>query len=937
MPSLREEITKTFLRLTGAAGRRRQNSTGSSWSSAPRASSHPSSLDLGDTVAQTDSREGQQIGVYRILKRLGFGGMGYVYLALDTRLDRQVALKFLPPDLTSNRDLLYRLRKEARTASALNHPNIVTIYEIGEVEGDYFIVSEFVDGITLRTAMERQPTDAGTAIDVASQVTSALLAAHSAGVIHRDLKPGNIMIRPDGYVKVIDFGLAKQIQSSPRNDSGEVSATRPGAVVGTISYMSPEQARGDPVDHRTDLWSVGILLYEMVAHRRPFEGETESHVIVAILDHPIPPLPDLRSLPAGLPRIIQRALAKDPAKRYQSAGELLADLQHISQTSGLGSKIRPVLLTRRPINASKLVASAAVLLVLLFACAVWWWPLGGNTRVLGPNWFRIESVRPLTFNGRATLASLSPDGNYLAFAAGDPSGEQTLYLKQVESSTEEIKIPARRISYAGLVFSPDSKYIFETEKDETLTGKLYAVPLVGSRPAQPIIEDIDGPATFSPSGDRVAFVRYIETGRAGKKQMESAIFVAAPDGSELHKLVSIQNVSLSQYLAWSPRNNQIAAILYSRLPGRSGQALLDLVDLGGHESRRHLPAWRSVGQLCWTPDARSLILSSTARQEGKNQAQLREMELKSGRIYDITKDLAGYNGASLARDGLELAAVKQEAKASLWLSPENDFTNGQTAPAEAEEHPTLAWSDANHLIVNSRRSGFPNLWLFDISTQARIALTNEPHVEQEAAAVPGSDSVIFSSNRDGQFHLWRFDPETNRYTQLTSGPNYDEAPSVSNNGQWIVYTSWTTNDPHLRKVPVRGGTSEQIGTYSASDPQISPDGKWIAARMEDPNTEKWAIAIIPFDGSGEPHRIPDAQLPMRWSPDGAALTSVRTDRKGVSNIWRIPLDDSAPRQLTRFEEESILNFAWSRKGDRLACVHASLGTDVALFKGQKSR
>ncbi len=932
MPSLREEITKKFLRFTGAAARR-------------ASASGPARAEYEETVLQPPSaRHGQQIGVYRIIDRLGFGGMGHVYLALDTRLDRRVALKFLPPDLTSDSALLYRLEQEARTASALNHPNILTIYDIGEWEGDRFIASEYVEGVTLRQTMKQGALDAGTAIDIASQVASALMAAHSAGIVHRDLKPGNIMIRPDGYVKVIDFGLAKYVSESarntaqpyrlPRSESPSEPITRLGSVIGTLTYMSPEQARGEELDQRTDIWSLGVILYEILARRLPFEGDTDTALVAAIQNDTPPPLAETKSLPPGLPRVIHRALAKDPRRRYQTAGELLADLQQVGPASG--SKIRPVVVARSRTMPGAAIALAASL-TLLLAAAVWWWPLGGQERLLSPDWFRVQSVRQLTYNGRTLLSAISPDGNYLAFVIGEPGGEQALYLKQVGSAAEEQKIAPRKISYEGLVFAPDSKSIFETEKDSTLTGKLYAIPLFGSRPDHPLIDDLDGPVTFSPDGNQFAFVRYLETQGAGAAKVHGALFVASADGSDPHPLVSIENLILSRRPAWSPHGDRIAAFLYSYSPGRGGEPLLDVIDLHGHESRRPSPQWQSVGQICWSPDARTLIVSATTRTQAKNQSQLRQLDVATGRTYDIVTDLATYSSATLTRDGLQLAAVKEQSNASLWISHGSDLSTGQTASAEAEDHPSLAWADENHVILNSNRSGFPNLWLFDVSAQTRTSLTNEPHVEQDAAPIPGGNSVVFSSNRDGYFHLWRFDPDTNRFTQLTFGPNYDDSPVVSPDGRWVVYTSWAVSDPHLFKVPVAGGRSVRLSSYSARSPRISPDGQFIACQFEDPATSDWAIGVLPFDGSAPPRPIPQAQLPVRWSPSGAALDTVHTDARGVSNIWSIPLDGSAPRQLTRFDADSILTFAWSPAGGSLACIRAAPGSDVALFKKQKNR
>ncbi len=912
MANLREDITRTVLRLS-----RRGDSAGSR-------------AELEATVLKPDPREGKQVGNYRILKRLGTGGMGHVYLALDTRLGRHVALKFLAHQMMGDYSMLYRLQQEARTASALNHPNIVTVYEIGELAGEPFIASEFIDGATLRVALERKAVDVPTAVDVATQVASALVAAHAAGVVHRDLKPGNIMLRPDGYVKVIDFGLAKQIQKSAPGGSGEDFVTQPGSVLGTVSYMSPEQAQGDAVDHRTDLWSLGVVLYEMVAHRRPFDGQTDSHVIVSILDGRLPPLPDPKSVPAGLVHILECALAKDPHKRYPSASEMLTDLHQIGQGSRTGSSVRLAALSqRRQARRQKLVLPLVVLLGLLTAGAVWWW---ASRR---PDWFQIGSVRQLTFNGRTRLATISPDGNYLAFVVGEAEGQQTLYLKQVDSSTEEIKIPARRIDYVGLTFSPDSRYLFETEKDETMVGKLYAMPILGTRPSVPLVDDIDGPVSFSPNADQFAFVRFTHLQHAGREHVKSAIFIASLDG-EKHQILSLAEPAY-QCIAWSPRADRIAAILFSDMPGRSGESILDLIDLKGRETRRPLPDWRLVGKPSWTPDSKTLILTAANRSQARSQLQIRQIAVASGKTHDITVGLAGYKAASVARNGAEIAATKLESRASVWVSAPNNFTTGQTFLAEAEQRPSITWPDASHLVLNSQRSGYPNLWLLDIGTHVGSSLTNAPYVQEDAASFPGGESIALASNRTGELKIWRFDRNTVSQSQLTFGPNYDEAPAVSPDGKWIVYTSSTGNLPHLRKIASTGGESIQIGSYPARDAQISPDGKWIACYAQSAGTASWGVVVLPFDGSGAPHPVLNAYVPLRWSPGGRALTSAITDANGVSNLWSVPLDGAEPRQLTHFDDELIPNFSWSPHGDRIACVRVRVGADVELFNRQDAR
>src|SRR5437016_300884 len=286
---------------------------------------------------------GQAIGPYTVLDLIGAGGMGQVYLGTDTRLGQRVALKILPKQFTINPERVRRFEQEARAASALNHPNIVTIHEIGRFNSTQFIVTEFVDGQTLRTLMNEKPLTLKEALNVAIQIAGALAAAHAAGIVHRDIKPENIMLRADGYVKILDFGLAK-LTELPTTDSELEKSTllqsNPGLVMGTVQYMSPEQARGKKVDARTDIWSLGIVLYELVSGRVPFTGETPSHVMVSLMENELPPLTSHTELPAELERIVTKTLAKNKRERYQTAKELAHDLKNLKQELQIEARLK---------------------------------------------------------------------------------------------------------------------------------------------------------------------------------------------------------------------------------------------------------------------------------------------------------------------------------------------------------------------------------------------------------------------------------------------------------------------------------------------------------------------------------------------------------------------------------------------------------------------
>lgn len=911
MPSVRGEITRTLLRLS-----RRLHSRPGLDGEIPVRRPRP------------NVRAGMVFGNYKIEKLLGAGGMGHVFLATQNPLGRKVALKFLAPELLTEPEMLRRLLEEARMASALNHPNILTIYEIGEREGASYIASEYVEGQTLRTALNKREIDVQGAIDIVCQVLSALTAAHAAGIVHRDLKPGNIMIRSDGYAKVIDFGLAKRTRDPlAAGDDDERSLTRPGTVVGTVFYMSPEQACGDRVDARTDIWSLGVILFETITRRRPFEGDSDNRVIVNICSKPLPDVPNAAELPSGLLPVIERALQKDPAKRYASAREMLDELSTVGLSGG-GSRTvtRPAALqtySRRRFLVPVL-AALAVLVAVAIGLAL--------HKIYGdPEWFQIDKVRQLTFNGRVLSSAMSPDGKYLAYVSGDAEGLQTVYLMQVNGANEVVKVPARNTKYLGLTFAPDDQLFVVAKNRDDLVGRLYEVPVVGDAPPKPIITDIDGPVAFSPDGERMAFVRNNPGTGPAHNVTQSGIYVAnRADPGTKTELFLTSGYSVSRYLAWSPRGDQLASILFG-YSAQSGHTFLQLVSLDKRKRTIQLPAWQVVGTLAWVDSGKSIITTAANYHEAAIHAQLRQINIGTGQVRELTRDVSGYRNAAISSDRQQLAVIKEEPKTSLWISEVNRYASGSTSWAEPERTPNLSWANTDQLIVGSLRGGFPNLWLFNVAEQTRVGLTRQDSAEQDAVAIPGSQVVVFTSPKSGQTKLWKFDAESNTYLQLTFGPNKDDSPTISPDGKWIVYTSWSSTTPHLFRISINGGSPEPIGHFSATLPVYSPDGKKLVCWFQHPSSSKWNVATISLASPDAVQVVQKAGLPVSWMPDGKSLSSVLTNQRGVSNIWSVPLSAAAPRQVTFFEDQIITKFAWSPTGKRLACLRSNSASDVVLL------
>jgi Tol biopolymer transport system component/predicted Ser/Thr protein kinase len=654
---------------------------------------------------------GDQAGHYRIVGPLGKGGMGEVFVAEDARLHRRVALKALPPLLAADPAARERFEREARAVAALNHPNIVTLHSVEEHDGRLFLTMELVDGKPLGEAIPRGGMPLDALLRIGIEVADAMAAAQDQGITHRDLKPGNIMVTPAGRAKVLDFGLAKLKDAGnvPASDdlthmapTGEL--TGEGRIVGTVAYMSPEQAEGKPVDPRSDIFSLGVILHEMATGDRPFKGDTNVSIISAIMkDTPQAVTDSNPNLPADLARIIRRCLAKEPGRRYQTAADLRTELEDLKQVTSSGTVTLPKPVPRRRIPMAAIVAGATVVAAL--AAGAFLWSRGYFTAAPTAATFTIDRLSRLTATGSASLAAISPDGRYVVHIKSEPGGS-SLWMRQT-ATTSDVRIVAPiDARFDGVSFAPDGNFVYYSTYEGTGgLASLYRVPVLGGTPAK-VLDDIDSPVAFSPDGRQIAFLR------ATIVQGTTALMIADANGSGARALASATPPDRfqSEGLAWSPDGATILTTATSTRPNVI--VIVYAIDVRTGAAKPIGDTWGYLHDVQWLPDGRSYLLTAIDL-SGANNSQIWRVTYPGGERTHVTNDLNSYAGLSLSADAKSLATVSSEQTAGVYIAqgPDKEPITVSAGRGRADGLSGVAWLPDGRLVYSSTASGLPQLWI----------------------------------------------------------------------------------------------------------------------------------------------------------------------------------------------------------------------------------
>jgi len=878
---------------------------------------------------------------YRIDDLLGRGGMGVVYRAEDTKLRRVVALKFLPEELAHDRQAVERFQREARAASALNHPHICTIYDIDEHEGQHFMALEFLEGKTLRELVLGRRLDSAQIVELGIQISSGLEAAHAKGIVHRDVKPGNVFVTDSWQAKILDFGLAKlQPERTPKEGvkvtagmptmTAEEHLTSPGVAVGTVAYMSPEQALGQELDARTDLFSFGVLLYEMATGVLPFRGTTSAAIFNAILNTaPTAPVRVNPDLPADLERIISKALEKDRRLRYQTASDLRADLERLKRDSDSGrTAAAPAAVRPEPRKFPRWLRAAAAILAIA-AGGILAYRQFFFAKTSSAPFQSISSPRKLTTHGKVGVAAISPDANYIAYSVKGPGGPAIL-MRQVATAVDRTIIPPSQVGYRGLTFSQDGNYLYFVKWDKNeRTSSLYRISVLGGEPTK-LIEDIDSAISLSPDGKRLAYVRY------DGGQEESALMTANADGTGQDKLVSRKFSEMTFYNpAWSPDGKVIVSEVFCPAPEHPGEptALVEVkVETGLIKEIGPRRGWGGISQIAWLGDGSGFLMSAADRSTGWF-FQIWFVSYPGGQVRKVTNDPNNYMGASLSRDSGVLLTLQSDWLSNIWVAPDGDSKRAvPITTGKYEGLSGIAWARGGKIIYGTRDW---DIWIMDEDGSHQRLLTIDEHSNRGPAVSPDGRIIFFDTWRKGS-GIWRMSIDGGEAKQLTVG--YDRYPLCSPDGKWVFYESGVSGRNEIWKVGAEGGAASRWPGKLSDTPAISPDGKWIAGYYRDLPTSPRVLNVVPFEG-GEPEKtfvLPSGGYGrIRWAPDGQALTySLIQD--GVSNIWLQPLAGGPARQLTRFEADVIRDFDWT-PGNLLILARGPENQDIVLISSLERR
>ena len=818
----------------------------------------PLAAEQAAIITRDQTMIGRSVSHYQILEKLGEGGMGVVYKARDTRLGRFVAIKMLSPAAVSNHERRLRFTQEAKAASALNHPNIITVYDI-ESDGEFiFIVMEYLDGHTLDQLIGSKGLPAGTVVEYAAQIADALTTAHAAGIVHRDLKPANIMVTGSGLIKLLDFGLAKLTDIPLDSVDGTTVTVAPrteqGAILGTVAYMSPEQAEGRAVDGRSDIFAFGTVLYEMATGQKPFRGDSKLSVLSSILREDPRPVGEFTpGLPRDLEVIIGRCLRKDPARRIQTMSDLKVALEEIKEDTGAGRMAAGGI---RPAGGGKRLLQVAlgVLAVCLVAGAAW--------LLFGPTSTQVEpmQVLPLTsYPGSEECPSFSPDGGQVAFSwNGEGQDNYDIYVK-LAGGGPPLRLTKDQRREVSPAWSPDGREIAFLRE-----GAVFVVSALGGPERK--ITDTKGP--FYPRVAWTPDAKWLAVqDRTTTLEPYSLFLVSVSSGTKRRITWSPPDGSGDHDPAVSPDGRSLAFVRWFS----NTTSDIFVVPLKGGDARRLTADERAVVGLAWMPDSRELIFSSD-RGGGRSLWRIAANPPAGAQPQPLAG--AGDNAFNpvIARAGSSTRLVYQrtESDANIWRM---DAAGREThavqliASTRTDQSPQFS-PDGGRVAFASDRSGDLQIWVceFDGSNPVQLTSFKTAHVGTPRWSPDGS-RIAFDALNEGNRDIFVIGAGGGTLLRLTSGTSSDARPSWSTDGRWVYFRSDRSGSREIWKIPADGGEAVQVTRNGGFEAFESVDGKLLFYVKTSNERGLWSIPVA----GGQERLILEPVRQSYWAVAGKGI------------------------------------------------------------------
>ncbi len=855
---------------------------------------------------------GAKVDGYEVLGLLGAGGMGEVYRARDPVLKRDVAIKVLPSFVAKDPDRLWRFEQEAQAAAALNHPNILAVYRFGVFEGAPYLVSELLVGDTLRQQLRHGPMSLRRAIDTGVQIAHGLAAAHDKGIVHRDLKPENLFVTKEGRIKILDFGLAKLMQpqqpKADKDDSAPTQAyeTDPGSVMGTAGYMSPEMVRGELVDHRTDIFALGAILYEMLSGKRAFQHSTSAETMTAILHEDPPGVAQIaRNATPGLQRVVHRCLEKNPERRFQSASDLAFALEALSDSSISSSAT--VQGQEQPRQRKALFWWIGLAAVVAASIATYYFVADR-----GPAPFAHYSLQRVIDSKHVRSLAISPDGIYLAAVLNDANGAQSLVLHHIPTNSQRTIVQDPAYKYDRVTFSPDGSYIYfridALGQPRADRWDDYRIPVLGGQPTR-VVAGVDFPLTFIDGGQRMCFYR--QDPAAGSYQFLSA----AADGSDQQVLTNGKKpfpllTVCSPSGKFAVLEDSLGNIESLEFGSGSTRTVASSAALGGY-----------LNDIQWIPNGKGLFITG---REKIDFAPISFLSYPSGKMRQITNDLSVYSGISLTADGRTIATTQNDLNSRFAELP----LGGSLQDYQTGELVWFTWLDNNTIVAN----GAGNLRVVNLlkNETTAVNVAKGYSLGQPSRCGPDTMVLVGAALQGDVRRVYTLHFDGSGLTQVTKGP-MDMFPECTADGEWVLYADDTDeNNPILFRQSLRGGTPQKVAQGRIWF-DVSSDGKLLATAAVDKGAP---LQIVSLDSLRTIRSFATRDFDdfdrFAFSADSRSIFYV-TEKGADATIWRQPLETATPVKVASLPGRTVNWIRPSPDGKKLGLILEAPTSEAVLL------